>query len=327
MRRREFITFVGGAAATAAWPLGARAQQRAMPVVGFLRSTSQEDSTQLVTAFRQGLKEGGYVEGQSVALAYRWADYQRDRLPALAADLVGRKVAVIVTHQESMPAVKAATTTIPIVFVIGADPVVLGFVPSLARPGGNITGFTFLQHTLEAKRLEVLREIVPRATVLAALVNPSGANAAAQSKDVQDAARTMGVQVHIAHASSERDFEPVFADLAQRRVGGLVVTGNALLTSRRQQIIALAARHAIPTIGSFREYVVDGGLISYGPSQTDAYRQAGTYVGKILKGAKPADLPVQQSSKFDMAINLKTAKALGLELPLSIQMRVSEAIE
>ncbi len=325
MRRRDFITLLGGTAA--AWPIAARAQQPAMPVIGFLRSSSRDDSTRLVVAFQQGLKLGGYVEGQNVAIEARWADNQVNRLPALAADLVARKVDVIVSNQGSVAAVMAANSTIPFVFVIGADPIKLGLVPSLSRPGGNVTGLTFLQDTLEAKRLEVLRELVPRTAVIGVLVNTKNPNLENSSRDVQDAARAIGVQVHVVSVSGERDFESAFAILVEKQVGALLVTADALFTSLRDRLVALAGRHAIPTIYSDREYIADGGLLSYGPSQTDAYRQAGIYVSKILKGAKPADLPVEQSVKFELVVNLATAKALGIEMPLSLLMRVSEVIE
>jgi putative ABC transport system substrate-binding protein len=325
MRRREFLGALGGAAA--AWPLTAHAQQPATPVIGFLRSTSRDDSTRLVDAIQQGLKLGGYVEGRNVAIEYRWADNQVSRLPSLAADLVARKVAVIVANQISTPAAKAATTTIPIVFVIGGDPVNLGFVTSLSRPDGNLTGLTFLTETLEAKRLEVMRELVPRAAIMGALVNPNNPNSGNTIKDLQDGARTIGVQLHIAIVGNEQDFEPAFAALAQKQVSALDVTGDGFLQSQRHQIVALAARHAIPTVYSDRVYVVAGGLLSYGLSQTEAYRQAGIYVGKILKGAKVADLPVEQSTKFEMVVNQKTANALGIDMPLSLLMRVTELIE
>jgi putative ABC transport system substrate-binding protein len=284
MRRREFIKLLGGGAAV--WPLAAHAQQPTMPVIGYLRSASLADSMNLVTAFRQGLKESGYVEGQNVAIEYRWADNQIDRLPALATDLVGRKVAVIVANQVSTPAAKASTATIPIVFVIGGDPIKLGFVTSLSRPDGNVTGVTFLTDTLEAKRLEVLRELVPRTAVMAALVNSNNQIADALSRDVQEAARVIGVQLHVASVSSERDFEPAFATLVQKQVGALVITGDALHTSRREQLVALAARYAIPTIYSEREFVTVGGLLM-GPARRTPIGMRGPTSRRFSRAPSP----------------------------------------
>ena len=325
MRRREVITLLGGAAA--AWPLAARAQQRAMPVVGFLRSTSRDDSVRLILAFQQGLKLGGYFDGQNVAIEYRWADNQADRQPALVADLVARNVDVIVANQGSAAAVMAANKTIPFVFVIGGDPIRLGLVPSLSRPGGNVTGLTFLQETVVAKQLELMHEVVPQEKSFAVLLHTATPGTDLMLKDLQEAARVIGVQLHAARVNDERDFETAFATLGQEKVGALVVPGGAFLLSRRNQIVALAARYKIPTIYSDREEVVAGGLLSYGPSQTEAYRGAGIYVSKILKGAKPADLPVDESTKFEVVVNLQTAKSLGIEMPLSLLMRVSEAVE
>ena len=325
LRRREFLGVLGGAAAV--WPLATRAQQPAPPVVGFFRSTSRDDSTPIVAAFQQGLKLGGYVEGQNVTIEYRWADNQIDRQPTLAANLVARKVDVIVSNQGAAAAVMAANTKIPFVFVIGGDPIKLGLVQSLSRPGGNVTGLTFLQQTVVPKMLEVMRELVPRIPVIAALVNPTTLGSEAQLRDAQEATRILGVQLHVAGVSNERDIDAAFATLVQKQVGALVVLGDAFVASRRDQIAALAARHTIPTIYPDREQVVAGGLLSYGPSQTEAYRQAGIYVSKILKGAKPADLPVEQLARFELVVNLKTAKALGIEMPLSLLMRVTEAIE
>ena len=310
MKRREFITLLGGA--VAAWPCVARAQQPAMPVIGFLRSTFRNDSTRLVDAFGQGLKLTGYVEGHNVTIEYRWADNQIGRVQELAADLVGRKVAVIVANQASTPAAKAATTTIPIVFVVAGDPIKLGFVSSLARPQGNLTGLTHLAETLDAKRIEVIHELVPRAEIVAALVNPTLPNVADILKNLQDAARTIRVQLHIASVSNERELEPAFAAMAQKQVGALVVTADALLVSLRGRIVELAASQAFPTIYSHRDFVTSGGLMSYGTSQEESYRQAGIYSGKILKGAKPADLPIEQSTKIDLCVNLKTALAQGI---------------
>jgi putative tryptophan/tyrosine transport system substrate-binding protein len=325
MRRREFITLLGGAAA--AWPLAARAQQPAMPVVGFLGSTSPEHA-HIVRAFRQGLSETGYVEGRDVAIEFRWADSQYDRLPVMAAELVRRQVAVLVAGAfPAALAAKTATTTIPIVFSIGVDPVAFGLVTSLNRPGGNITGVTNLNLDLGPKQLEVLHELVPTATVLAALVNPTNPNAEMHARDLQTAAGTLGVQLHVLHASAERDFDTVFAAMVELRASGLVIGSDAFLTSRGAQLGALSLRHAVPAINQFREFAASGGLLSYGSSITDAYRRVGVYTGRILKGEKPADLPVQQSSKVELIINLKTAKALGLIVPLALLGRADEVIE
>ena len=326
MRRREFITLLGGAAA--AWPLAAKAQQPAMPVIGFLGSTSPELYAHLVRAFRQGLSEAGYVEGRDVAIEFRWADSQYDRLPAMAAELVRRQVAVLVAGAfPAALAAKTATTTIPIVFSIGVDPVAFGLVTSLNRPGGNITGVTNLNLDLGPKQLEVLHELVPTATVLAALVNPTNPNAETHARDLQTAAGTLGVQLHVLHASAERDFDTVFAAMVELRASGLVIGSDAFLLSRGAQLGALSLRHAVPAINQFREFAASGGLLSYGSSITDAYRRVGVYTGRILKAEKPADLPVQQSSKVELIINLKTAKALGLIVPLAILGRADEVIE
>ena len=285
MKRREFITLLGGAAA--AWPLVARAQRPAMPVIGFLRSTSLADSTQLVTAFRQGLKEAGFVEGENVAIEYRWAEGQYDRLRALVADLVDRKVAVIAANSPSALAAKTATTTIPIVFTTGDDPVNLGLVASLSRPMGNVTGVTFFGGALVAKQLELLHELIPQATVISVLVNPNFPGTAFQLRDVQEAARTLGHPMHVLNASTGSEINTAFATIAQQRTDALLVAGDPFFLSRLSQFITLAARHAVPTIYPQREYVAGGGLISYGTSVTDAYRQVGVYVGRILNGAKP----------------------------------------
>jgi len=325
LKRRQFITLLGGA--VAAWPLATRAQQPRIPVIGFLRSTTRDDSVRLVLAFQQGLKLGGYFDGQNVAIDYRWADNQADRQPALVADLLARHVDVIVANQGSSAAVMAANKTVPFVFVIGGDPIKLGLVPSLSRPGGNVTGLTFLQETVVVKQLELMHEIVPQEKSFAVLVHSATPGTDLMLKDLQEAARVAGVQLHSVSVKDERDFEAAFATLGQEKVGALVVPGGAFLLSRRNPIIGLAARYRIPTIYSDREEVVAGGLLSYGPSQTEAYRGAGIYVSKILKGTSPANLPVDESTKFEVVINLQTAKSLGIDMPLSLLMRVTEIIE
>jgi putative tryptophan/tyrosine transport system substrate-binding protein len=324
LQRRDVIALLGGAAA---WPFAARAQQSAMPVIGFLRSTSLPDSTQLVTAFRQGLKEAGFVEGQNVAIEYRWAEGQYDRLRALVADLVGRKVAVIAANSPSALAAKTVTTRIPIVFTTGDDPVNLGLVASLSRPTGNVTGVTFFGGALVAKQLELLHELIPQATMISVLVNPNYPGTAFQLSDVQEAARTLGHQMHVLNASTSSEINTAFVSIAQQRTDALLVAGDPFFLSRLSQFITLAARHAVPTIYPQREYVAGGGLISYGTSVTDAYRQVGVYVGRILKGAKPTDLPVVRATKFELVINLQTAKLLGLEVPPTLLARADEVIE
>jgi putative ABC transport system substrate-binding protein len=324
MRRRKFIILAGGAAA---WPLAARAQQSAMPIVGFLRSTTLAPFQNLVVAFGQGLREAGFVEGQNVAIEYRYADNQIDRLPVLVADLIRLPAAVIVVNSGAAFAAKAATTTVPIVLAAGDDPVRSGLVASLNRPGGNLTGVTWLAVSVGTKRLELLRQVVPKATTIAMLVQPNMPEAEPERKDVQAAAQAIGLKLITLNVSSDRDIETAFATLVQGGAGALLVGAGAYLNSKRESLIALAARHAIPAMYQVREAVVAGGLMSYGPSQSNAYHQAGIYAGRILKGEKPADLPVLQSTKFEFALNLKTAKALGLDVPMIIQMTADEVIE
>ena len=325
MRRREFITLLGGAAF--AWPLPLNAQQPAMPVVGFLRSTSLVAFAHLVTAFRLGLKEAGFVEGQNVAIEFRSAEDHHDRLPALVAEFLRRPVAVIVGDTPATLAAKAATTTVPIVFAAGGDPVRSGLVASLNRPGGNVTGVNFFFALLGAKRLDLLRQLVPKATTIAMLVNPGSPNTEAERRDVQAAALAIGQQLIILDVGSDRDIETAFATSVQRGAGALLVGSGGFLNSNRERVVALAARHGLPTIFAQREAALAGGLASYGPSITDAYRQAGMYAGRILKGEKPGDLPVMQSSKFDLVINRKTAKALGLEVPANLLFTADEVVE
>jgi putative ABC transport system substrate-binding protein len=328
MRRRDFITLVGTAAAT--WPLAARAQRPAMPVIGFLSSASRDFYEDRLRAFGQGLKEAGYVEGQNVAIEYRWAEGHNDRLPVLAAELVHRQVAVLVAGggTPSALAAKAATATIPIVFGVAADPVEIGLVASMNRPGANLTGVTNLNIEVGPKRLELAHALVPAATTIALLVNPtSPALAEAYSRELQAAAGSLGLQVQVLHASAERDFETVFATLAQLRAGALVIGPDTFFYARSEQLAALTLRYAVPTIFQYREFAAAGGLVSYGSSNTEFYRLVGAYAGRILKGEKPADLPVQQATKVELIINLKTAKALGLNVPLSLLGRADEVIE
>jgi ABC-type uncharacterized transport system substrate-binding protein len=326
MRRREFITLVGSTAM--ARPLAARAQQLPMPVIGFLGTRAPGDDPHLLAALRQGLKEAGYVEGQNVAMEYRFAENQYDRLPSLAADLVRRQVAVIVANGRAAQAAKEATATIPIAFVAGFDPVEVGLVASMNQPGGNITGVSILDVELGPKRLQLLHELVPTATIIAVLVNPADpARAETTTKELQGAAHTLGLQLHVLHASTDRDFDTVFARLVELRAGGLVIGGEPFFNSRSEQLGALTIRHAVPTIYQIRSFAEAGGLLSYGGSLTDAYRLVGVYTGQILKGEKPADLPVQQATKVEMIINLKTAKMLGLTVPQSLLSRADEVIE
>jgi putative tryptophan/tyrosine transport system substrate-binding protein len=326
--RRDFITLLGGAAA--AWPLAARAQQPAMPVVGFLNSTSPDMFADRLRGFHRGLKETGYVEGDNLTIVYRWAENQIDRLPALAAELVRRPVAVIATMggAPSAFAAKAATTTIPIVFAVAEDPVRLGLVASLARPGGNLTGINYFSGELTAKRLELLRELVPAATRVAVLVNPANAvNAESIVRDVEPAARAMGLQIQVLNASTSQEINAAFATFVREQPDALFVGNDPFFTSRRVQLAALAARHAVPATYSAHEIAEAGGLMSYGTSQTDAWRQVGVYTGRILKGAEPADLPVVQASKFELVINAETARMLGLNVPSTLLARAEEVIE
>jgi putative tryptophan/tyrosine transport system substrate-binding protein len=330
IRRREFVILLGGGAAAAAWPLAARAQQSAMPVVSFVSIRTHEASVRIAGAFRKGLNEAGYVEGQNVTVEYHWLDGRYDRLPSLIADLVHRRVAVIATPGTTPAALaaKAATTTIPIVFGVGEDPVKLGLVASLARPGGNATGVNFFASEIVAKRLAFLHELVPKAVRIAVLVNPANAaTAEATLRDIPVAARAIGLQIQVLNASTSREIESAFATLVRDRAEALFVAPDGFFVSRRVQFATLAARHAIPAAYSTREYPEVGGLMSYGTDFADRFRQAGVMSGQILKGAKPADLPVLQSTKFEFVINLQTARALGLEVPNSLELLADEVIE
>jgi ABC-type uncharacterized transport system substrate-binding protein len=328
MKRREFITLLGGAAAS--WPIAARAQQTAMPIVGLLSPRSPEESARLGPAFRKALNEAGYVDGQNVMVEYHWLDGRYDRLPALMADLVRRRVAVIATPAFTVaaPAAKAATTTIPIVFGVAEDPVKLGLVTSLARPGGNATGINFLASEVVAKRLGLLRDLVPKAVRVAVLINPASAPIAETTlRDMPEAARALGLQITVLNASTSREIEAAFVTLVRDRADALFVAPDGLFSSRRVQFVTLAAHHRVPAAYPLREFVEVGGLMSYGIDILDVYRQVGIYTGQILKGAKPAELPVVQSTKFEFVINAQTARALGLEVPNSLQLLADEVIE
>src|SRR5262245_26444007 len=326
MRRREFITLLGGAAA---WPLAARAQQAAMPVIGFLHLTSPDANADRLRGFRQGLKQAGYVEGENVAIEYRWAENQVDRLPELAAELARRPVAVIAAMGSVVPVVaaKQTTATIPIVFAINEDPVRLGLVASLARPGNNLTGINFFGAELVAKRLELLHELVPAATRVAVLINPTSHSAEVTLRDAESAARVIGLQVQVLNASNGREIDAVFATFAHERPDALFVAGDSFFGTRRVQFANLAARHAMPATFAIRDYAEVGGLMSYGTNTMDAYRQAGGYVGRILKGVKPADLPVLQATKFELVINAQTARILGLTVPDKLLATADQVIE
>jgi putative ABC transport system substrate-binding protein len=324
MKRREFIALLGGAVV---WPLAVHAQQSAMPVVGFLNSRASGENNGILVAFRRGLKEAGYVEGQNVTVEYRWADNQYDRLPALAADLVRRQVDVIVSNGPPVRAAKAATSTIPIVFAVGFDPLSFGLVTSLSRPGGNLTGVSILDVEIGPKRLELLHELIPAATVVALLVNPASPAAEVIVRDVQAAAGALGLQLHVLHAASDSDFDAVFATMAQLRADALIIGADPFFTSRSQQLGELTVVHRVPAIYEFRDFAAAGGLISYGTSLADAFRQVGIYTGRVLKGEKPSDLPVHQATKVELILNLKTAKAFGITVPISLLGRADEVIE
>ena len=322
--RRELLAALGGAVA---WPLAARAQQPTMPVVGFLRTTMAAGSAHLVAAFRQGLSEAGFVEGQNVAVEYRWADDQDNRIPGMAAELVRRQVGVIVANGLAVPAVKAATATIPIVFTTGFDPVRTGLVASLSRPGGNATGVVFTQTDLATKQLGLLHELAPKAAIIAVLGDPHQPEFEVELREIESAGRVIGRQILIVKAASERELNAAFATVVQARADALLVRGSSLFLTRRRQLVALAIRHGLLASYTSRDYVELGGLMSYGPSLTDAYRRVGSYVGRILKGATPAELPVEMATKFDLVINLATAKAIDLEIPMTLLARADEVIE
>jgi putative ABC transport system substrate-binding protein len=324
MRRRAFIALLGGAAA---WPLAARAQQPAMPVVGFLRTTAAAGSAHLVAAFRQGLSEAGFVEGQNVAVEYRWADDQDDRIPGMAAELVRRQAAVIVANGIAVPSVKAATGTIPIVFTTGFDPVRTGLVASLSRPSGNATGVVFTMTDLATKQLGLLHELAPKAAIIAVLGDPDQPELEVELQEIEAAGRAIGLQILIVKAASERDLNAAFATVVQARADALLVRGSPLFLTRRRQLVALATRHSLLASYPSRDYAEVGGLMSYGPSITDAYRRVGIYVGRILKGTTAADLPVEMAAKFDLVINLATAKAIDLDIPPTLLARADEVIE
>jgi putative tryptophan/tyrosine transport system substrate-binding protein len=326
VRRRHFITLIGGAAAV--WPRAARGQQAAMPVIGFLHGASFEGYKPMVTSFRQGLKEAGYVDGYNVAIEFRWAEGHYDQLPAMAADLVRRQVTVIVTGGTPAAfAAKEATSTIPTVISVGIDPVQLGLVGSLNRPGGNVTGTAVLTVELGAKKLEMLHELLPTAAAIALLVNPTNPNVESETRVVQDAARLLGLHLHVLHASTESQIDAAFGAVVELRASALIVGVEPFLNDSRAQIVALAARYAVPAVYGVRDFVTAGGLMSYGTDLVDIYRQSGIYAGKILKGARPADLPVQQLTKVALVINLKTAKTLGLTIPTTLLGRADEVIE
>jgi putative ABC transport system substrate-binding protein len=324
MQRRQFIALLGGAAA--AWPRAARAQQ-ALPVIGFLHTESADRSRNRLRGFHQGLGETGYVEGRNVSIEYRWAEDHNDRFPALAADLARRQVAVIVANAAAAPAAKAATSRIPIVFVSGTDPVTLGLVASLNRPGGNLTGVSQMNVLLGPKRLQLLHEAMPAATSIALLVNPTSVSAETLLREAEAAAHTFGLSLHVFHASTDRELDAVFANPAELRAGGLVIGPDSFFTSRIEQLAALTLRHAVPALYEFSQFVAAGGLMSYGPSLPDSYRLVGIYVGRILKGEKPAELPIFQSTKFELVINLKTAKAFGLTVPNTLLVAADQTIE
>ena len=327
MRRREFITLLGGAAA--AWPLVARAQQQAMPVIGYLSARSPDDAAHLVVAFREGLGESGFVEGQNVAIEYRWALGQHDRLPEMALELAQRPVDIIVSTggESAALAAKRATSTIPIAFIIGSDPVVLRLAASYNQPGGNATGINILTAALEPKRLGILHQLVPQAETIAVLLNPNFPSYERQLLDVQEAARAIGLKIHVLRAATDREIDTAFETVAQEHIAAITVAADPFFDTRRNKLVALAARHAVPTMYHFREFAAAGGLMSYGIDNLDTYRQIGVYAGRIFRGAKPANLPVLQPTKFEFIINLKTAKALGLTIPSGVLSTADEVFE